>query len=216
MAHVVFLINRLPSKALKGKITFELLHGKPPDLSFLRSFGCQCFASTLITNRKKFDPRARKGIYLGHRAGIKGFLVYDLQSRDIIVSRNVTFHENVFPLNTNTDATRVNPNSDHYVTPSLLPAPDSYDMGYESVPNTFHHSDPSPPTSSSPTLLPSLPANTHTAPHNITDPHPTTSDNAIVPRKSQRTRKPPSYLKDFHCTLASSSLAEHSTLVMLY
>ena len=78
MARAVFLINRLPSKALEGKIPFERLHGKLPDLSFLKTFGCQYFVSTLLANCKKLDPRAKKGVYLGHRIGVKGYLVYDL------------------------------------------------------------------------------------------------------------------------------------------
>ena len=78
VAHAVFLINRLPNKALEGKIPFEKLYGKLPDLSFLKIFGCQCFVSTLLANCKKLDPRAKKGVYLGHRARVKGYLFYDL------------------------------------------------------------------------------------------------------------------------------------------
>ena len=65
IAHSVFIINSLPSKILGNKSPFELSHNKLPDLSFLKIFGCQCFASTLTAYRKKLDPCARKRGLLG-------------------------------------------------------------------------------------------------------------------------------------------------------
>ena len=37
---VVFILNRAPTKALKGKTPFETWHGRKPNVSFLRTFGC--------------------------------------------------------------------------------------------------------------------------------------------------------------------------------
>lgn len=48
----MFLINRLPGKALQDQVPFEKLYGKSSHLSFLKVFSCQCFASTLTANRK--------------------------------------------------------------------------------------------------------------------------------------------------------------------
>jgi len=36
-------------------------------------------------------------VFLGYKAGIKGFVMLDVHNRDIFVSRNVKFYENVFP-----------------------------------------------------------------------------------------------------------------------
>ena len=36
----VFILNRAPTKALKGKTPFEAWHGRKPNVSFLRTFGC--------------------------------------------------------------------------------------------------------------------------------------------------------------------------------
>lgn len=58
--HVVFLINRVPSSVLKGKISYEVLHGHLPDLSDLKVFGSLCYACTLSGDRSKFASRSRK------------------------------------------------------------------------------------------------------------------------------------------------------------
>ena len=37
---VVFIFNRAPTKALKGKTPFEAWYGRKPSVSFLRTFSC--------------------------------------------------------------------------------------------------------------------------------------------------------------------------------
>ncbi|XP_066365051.1 uncharacterized mitochondrial protein AtMg00710-like [Miscanthus floridulus] len=36
----VFILNRAPTKALKGKMPFKAWHGRKPSVSFLQTFGC--------------------------------------------------------------------------------------------------------------------------------------------------------------------------------
>ena len=36
----MFILNRAPTKALKGKTPFEAWYGRKPSMSFLRTFGC--------------------------------------------------------------------------------------------------------------------------------------------------------------------------------
>jgi hypothetical protein len=74
----------------------QLLFGKAPALLDIKVFGCLCYATTLTQNRKKLDPRARKCCFLGFKNGTKGYVLLDLQNRDIFISRNVVFKEIVF------------------------------------------------------------------------------------------------------------------------
>jgi len=94
----VFLINRTPSQLLYNKTPFEVLTGKKPDYEQIRTFGCLCYGSTSPTQRHKFQPRARACIFLGYPSGYKGYKIMDLESNKVFISRNVTFHETVFPM----------------------------------------------------------------------------------------------------------------------
>ena len=43
----------------------------------------------MTAKRSKFEPRARPGIFLGFPSHTKGYIIYDLKSHDIKISRNV-------------------------------------------------------------------------------------------------------------------------------
>ncbi|CAA7015851.1 unnamed protein product [Microthlaspi erraticum] len=96
----VFLINRLPTPLLNDKSPYEVLTTKPPDYSGLRVFGCLAYCSSSSKHRHKFQPRAKSCAFLGYPAGCKGYKLLDLESNTVHVSRNVVFHEEIFPFST--------------------------------------------------------------------------------------------------------------------
>jgi len=100
VTHVVHIINRLPSTVINNVCPYQILYKKPLTYLNLKVFGTLCFASTLECNRTKLDPRARKCVFLGFKTGIKGYVLLDTLSREIFISRNVIFYENVFPYKT--------------------------------------------------------------------------------------------------------------------
>ncbi|KAL5841854.1 hypothetical protein ACOSQ3_012457 [Xanthoceras sorbifolium] len=92
----VYLINRLPSPLLSNKTPFEMLYSRPPSLDHLKVFGCLCYA-TVVHPIKKFEPRAKCCIFVGYPTGQKGYKLYDMETKKFFVSRDVKFHETIFP-----------------------------------------------------------------------------------------------------------------------
>ena len=93
----VHIINKLSTKFLNQKSPHEVLFNCTPSINTLRVFGCLWYASTLKANRKKFDARARKCVYLGVRAGVKGHLLFLSQNKRTSCLQGCFFYENIFP-----------------------------------------------------------------------------------------------------------------------
>lgn len=89
-ATATYLINRSPSAALNFEVPEEKWTSHMPDLSDLKRFGCLAYVHT---SEGKLMPRAKKGIFTGYPEGVKGYKVWLLEDRKVVVSRNVVFRE---------------------------------------------------------------------------------------------------------------------------
>ena len=103
----VHVINKMPLSVLKRKSPFEVLFGKKPDYSHLKVFGYLCFVSTFKRNRHKFMPRAHKSVFIGYSLSQKGYKIYNLKTKEVIVSKDVVFFEHHFPYHQEDDTNRV-------------------------------------------------------------------------------------------------------------
>ena len=61
----IYLLNLLPTKALKNKTPFEAWHENEPSHEHLRVFGCVCYALVPEAKRGKLDHKSEIGIFLG-------------------------------------------------------------------------------------------------------------------------------------------------------
>ena len=93
----VYIINRIPTTALQNKVPYEVLYETAVDYNELKVFGCLAFAANTGSKNDKFQPRGLPCVFLGYPPTQKGFRLMNLQSKEVFISRDVVFHENVFP-----------------------------------------------------------------------------------------------------------------------
>ena len=101
--HAAFLINRIPSPVLHDKSPFELMYRKVPDLNELKPFSCLCYAAIVVARRHKFDTRSRKSVFIGFKSGVRGFVLVNLDTREVFISRHVKFYEQRLPYGNKSD-----------------------------------------------------------------------------------------------------------------
>lgn len=70
----VHLMNHFPSPTNWNKTLFEILYEQILDFQTLKVFGCMAYVSIYVANRHKFDPRSRRGVFLGFQNGTKGYV----------------------------------------------------------------------------------------------------------------------------------------------
>ena len=69
LAYACYLVNRLSSSAIGGKTPLEVWSEKvTQDYDSLRVFGCPAYYHV---KEDKLDTRARKGMFVGFKKGIK-------------------------------------------------------------------------------------------------------------------------------------------------
>ncbi|GJV47106.1 retrovirus-related pol polyprotein from transposon TNT 1-94 [Tanacetum coccineum] len=76
-----------------GKTPYELLHDKPPDLSFFHVFGALCYPTNDSENLGKLQPKADISIFIGYEPIKKAFRIYNRRTRRIIETIHVDFDE---------------------------------------------------------------------------------------------------------------------------
>jgi len=92
-----YLINRTPSSILNGKTPYEFLFNTQPMYDNIKSFGCLCYVYKYQRQKDKFTSRSWRCIFVGYPFGNKGWKVYDLDSGELFVSRDVVFFEDILP-----------------------------------------------------------------------------------------------------------------------
>lgn len=87
------LINKSPSSAIGNKIPDEVWYKRRGlDYSYLKRFGCVVYVHT---DDGKLNPRTKKCIFIGYPIGVKGYMIWILEEKRCIISRNVVFREEI-------------------------------------------------------------------------------------------------------------------------
>ncbi|GJT34671.1 retrovirus-related pol polyprotein from transposon TNT 1-94 [Tanacetum coccineum] len=93
VATACYTQNRSIIRLRHGKTPYELLHDKPPDLSFFHVFGALCYPTNDSENLGKLQPKADIGIFIGYAPTKKAFRIYNRRTRRIIKTIHVDFDE---------------------------------------------------------------------------------------------------------------------------
>jgi len=186
-----YLINRFPSKVLKGASLFQILFGQKPHYEHLRVFGSLFYASTFEAGRDKFQARAVPCVFLGYPFGYKAYKLLSLETYHIFTSRKVVFHEKVLPYHTSPSTHSSN----------IFPHPKSSEIhiweDHSVIPSTSSYQDQSYNLQSTSV---------------IAGEQASSSEHTMPSRRSTRQHKTPSYLSEYVCNNALSQHREYTVL----
>ena len=93
MRHSVYILNRLPTRALSGVTPYEAWCERKPDVGHIRVFGCIGHMKVPSNQVSKLSDRSRVVINLGKEPETKAYRVYDPETGSLHVSRDVVFEE---------------------------------------------------------------------------------------------------------------------------
>lgn len=201
-----YLINRFLSEILSFKTPYEILFGNFPSYTHLKSFGCLCFVSTHPNNRNKLQPRAEICIFISYPFGKGGYKVLNLKAKQISISRNVIFHEHIYPFAPQKhDNFIFSPTTPDSTTDQSIPISHQVPISPASPSAKSHVSSRSPAittipnsSSSSPGYI-SQPLIPDSTPENMFPVDSLRDDSSLIQelRRSQRIHKLPTHLNDY-------------------
>ena len=178
----------MPTAVLGYKSPYEMLFGKAPQLEHLRVFGCLCYMTTPKHGRDKFQARALPCVFMGYPHGKKGYKVMSLADRKQYISRDVIFHEFVFPFSQQQSSQALHHPPSDPIDPSFFP-------DFPSCPNHVTTQENQPNSAPVPPAVSTPPSEPSSIPPSALSHRPT------------RPHKVPSYLQDY--VLCSHSASSH-------
>ncbi|KRY19033.1 Retrovirus-related Pol polyprotein from transposon TNT 1-94, partial [Trichinella patagoniensis] len=90
-----YLLNRIPNRKEITKTPYEEWFGRRPTVEHLRIFGCDAYVHIPDQHRRKFDPKARKVIFVGYGPSNKMFRVFDTNKHRVDEVTDVQFNESL-------------------------------------------------------------------------------------------------------------------------
>nr|GEW33732.1 retrovirus-related Pol polyprotein from transposon TNT 1-94 [Tanacetum cinerariifolium] len=76
-----------------NKTSYELINGRKPDISFLHVFGALCYPKNDREEIGKLGAKGDIGFFTGYSADSCAYIIYNRQTKKIMVTMNVSFDE---------------------------------------------------------------------------------------------------------------------------
>lgn len=130
--------------------------------------------------RDKFQPRVVPCVFVGYPFGQKGYKLYNLKTKSILISRDVIFHESIFP----------------YSFSLSSPTTSTFGSSPCLIPDDFISTAPDFPFSHSSNVFPLFQQTLSTS-VSLSPPPSSVHYSPPTPRKSYRHHQVPSYLQDY-------------------
>lgn len=89
----VYILNRTPSSQTPNSTPFEMWTNKKPDLSHLKVFGSEAYMHVPNQKRTKLEAKSVKMILIGYEKNSTNYRLFNEQTQQVTVSRNVLFKE---------------------------------------------------------------------------------------------------------------------------
>lgn len=90
---IIYILNRVPTKALDGMTPKEAWSGERIDISNLRVFGCTFYMHIPKEQRKNIDEKSKRFILLRYDNESKAYTIINPTTRKIYISRYVIFDD---------------------------------------------------------------------------------------------------------------------------
>ncbi|GAA5829977.1 hypothetical protein JCM3770_000360, partial [Rhodotorula araucariae] len=104
----VFVKNRSPHAALRGRVPLAAWRGRPVRVDMLRVWGCRAW-HTVTNGRSKLDDKALPLIFVGYDGDTAAYRLFDPATRKVIRSRDARFLEHEFPMRETSSTTSAAP-----------------------------------------------------------------------------------------------------------
>jgi hypothetical protein len=91
----IYFQNKSPHNILKNITSEEAFTGVKLEVGHFGIFGCPVYIHVPKEKRSKLEPSGRKGTFVGYNESSKAYRIYILGQRQIEVSRDVSFEEEV-------------------------------------------------------------------------------------------------------------------------
>jgi hypothetical protein len=89
----VYIRNRLPSNKNPYCTPYQLVHQSKPSVKNMKIFGCHVYYLVPQELRRKWDLKAKLGLFVGYYPSKSIYRIFDLESETIVESCDVKFKE---------------------------------------------------------------------------------------------------------------------------
>jgi len=72
-----YIYNKMPHSGIDNKIPDEIFSNEKSKINHIRVFGCICYYKDFTQHKGKFEPNAKKGIFLGFSLKSNSYIIMD-------------------------------------------------------------------------------------------------------------------------------------------